>query len=337
MEYVGIHLKDKRKRMKRTVKKIIGVLILLSGIAIFFYPDYRNWKNQMEIQRIRAAPQKETQPVHTESDTEMGQNEQKDSMKEKGKTLEQKTTADTEKLFAAMQEYNNRLVIEGQDISDAWDFQRIPDVIADLNPDSDAVGYIELPDIELSLPIYIGATEKNMSRGAVVLTGTSMPIGGEATNSVIAAHRGWKGSPYFRDIDQLSVGSKIYIHNLWTELVYQVTGTEIIASTECSILEIKPRKDMITLFSCYPYMSPGTNYRLVVYCERVEGAEKKAEIQTSSVKDLIEKDLEEKGIATEEVFWETVSDREDFFRVMLPAGCILGIVVGILIYKVKKR
>ena len=107
-----------------------------------------------------------------------------------------------------------------------------------------------------------------MGKGAVVLTETSMPIGGDSTNCVIAAHRGWGGSPYFRDIDQLEVGSKVHIRNLWEDLSYQVTGTEIIPAIECSILNIQQGKDMVTLFSCYPYMSPGTKCRLVIYCER---------------------------------------------------------------------
>ncbi len=322
---------------------MIGILILAVGISIFLYPDYREWKNQREVSRIAKEFQKE------DESEDAGQGpERKESPDEESKASVKEDTEETEsrfgspELLAALQEYNLRLSTEGQDITDAWNFRQIPDAITALNGGSENIGYIEIPDISLSLPLYIGATEENMGNGAVVLTETSMPLGGENTNCVIAAHRGWGGSPYFRDIDQLKIGSEIHIHNPWEELVYQVTGTEIIPASECEILNIWPGKDMVTLFSCYPYMSPGTKYRLVIYCERSKKEETKeetSETQTqkgTEIKELAERELAEKGIIMEGNFSETISRKEDLLRILLPGACILLTLLFLLFRRKRK-
>lgn len=332
--------------MKRIIKTIIGVMILVTGISIFLYPDYIEWKTQREIHRITEEFQKDDMPdrMHQETEIKETPDEEKDTSSEEGITEdgEQDQMPGSKELFAAMQEYNTHLIMDGQDITDAWNFRQTPIDIAALNHGSDAVGYIEIPEISVSLPLYIGATEENMGKGAVVLTETSMPIGGDSTNCVIAAHRGWGGSPYFRDIDQLEVGSKVHIRNLWQELTYQVTGTEIIPATECSILNIRQGKDMVTLFSCYPYMSPGTKYRLVIYCEREStGDMKEYTLETqyptgTTVKELAEKELAEKGIVIEAGFTEVISRKEDLIRVILPSATIL-IAAAVILFHLKKR
>lgn len=77
-----------------------------------------------------------------------------------------------------------------------------------------AIGYIDIPDMDVKLPLYIGASEKNMALGAAILSETSMPIGGESTNCVISGHRGYRGAPYFKDIELLKKGSKVYYKSL---------------------------------------------------------------------------------------------------------------------------
>lgn len=328
------------------IKTIIGMLILVMGISIFLYPDYREWKNNREISRITEKTQSDDMPdgIHQETETKVNSEEEKETpSKEKiTENGEQDHKPGSAELLTALQEYNARLATEGQDITDAWNFRQAPVDVAALNDGSSVVGYIEIPEISVSLPLYIGATESNMSSGAVVLAETSMPVGGDSTNCVIAAHRGWKGSPYFRDIDQLKVGSRIHIHNLWEDLTYQVTGTEIIHATECSILNIREGKDMVTLFSCYPYMSPGTKYRLVIYCEREKNADTKEPMpetqhqKGTTVKELAENELADKGIVIGESFTEAISRREDLIRVLLPAACILLLLV-VSLFRLKRR
>ncbi len=329
---------QRQKGMRNKITKtVIGILILVTGIAIFLYPDYREWRNQREIQQI-------AEPLFTEEgdDRKLQRKENAEVGSEAQVGDKEISTSGSLDFLKALQEYNTHLYLEGQDITDAWNFRQTPVNIKELNHGSSVVGHIELPDISVSLPLAIGATESNMSSGAVVLTETSMPVGGRNTNCVIAAHRGWKGSAYFRDIDQLKIGSKIHIRNLWEKLTYQVTGTEIIHASECDILNIQEGKDMVTLFSCYPYMSPGTEYRLVIYCEReVKGntektVTKKFKEQGVTVKKLAEKELAGKGIVLENRFTETLAEKEDLLRVFLPVICIF-VTVLIIILRLKKK
>ena len=102
----------------------------------------------------------------------------------------------------------------------------------------------------------------------VFLAQTSIPIGGENSNSVIAGHRSWNGYKYFLDIELLEAGDLVYITNLWGTLTYRVTEIQIINPNEIDAILIRPGKDMITLLTCHPYGSGGL-YRYLVFCERV--------------------------------------------------------------------
>ena len=132
----------------------------------------------------------------------------------------------------------------------------------------DPVGYIEIPAMDVTLPLYLGASRAHMDDGATVLGQTSMPIGGNSTNCVIAAHRGWNGKAMFRDVELLQEGDLVYLTNLWETLTYQVTGISIIWPDEVEAVAIQPGQDMVTLLTCHPYIV-GT-YRYLVYCQRVE-------------------------------------------------------------------
>ena len=128
-------------------------------------------------------------------------------------------------------------------------------------------GVINIPALELEMPLYLGANEENMSAGAAVLSQTSIPIGGENTNSVVAGHCGYGGYDYFRHLDSLEVGDEIYITNLWETLTYKVSEIRIIDPSDIEAIRIQPERDLVTLMTCHPYASGG-RYRYLVYCER---------------------------------------------------------------------
>ena len=106
-----------------------------------------------------------------------------------------------------------------------------------------------------------------MALGAAVLTQTSIPIGGENTNSVIAGHRGYNGASYFRYIPDLQIGDEVVITNLWETLTYRVAETKIIAPNDVDEILIQDSKDRITLLTCHPYASGGKQ-RYLVICDR---------------------------------------------------------------------
>lgn len=315
------------RTMKNIKKYVMGVLFLLTGLLLFFYPDYKEWKNHksveaiMEgIETIQEEENHQNIPENTPEETEeMKTNKEDDADEDPQPVLQE--------LYEELKNYNIRLVTEGQHITDVWSFQQTPVNLAKWNQGSDAIGCLEIPDINLSMPLFIGATEKNMALGAVVLSETSMPVGGENTNCVIAGHRGWSGSPYFRDIDKLKGGSLVYLITPWEKMAYKVTGSEIIHETDCSILNIRQGKDMVTLFSCYPYMAIGTSYRLAIFCERTETEEitteetyLKADEEMTDivVSEIIKQDMEKKGIIIRDNPYQTFIDSEDTIRKVLP-------------------
>lgn len=128
-------------------------------------------------------------------------------------------------------------------------------------------GVISIPKMELEMPLYLGASYENMANGAAVLSQTSIPIGGNNTNSVIAGHRGWQGYDYFKQIELLETGDEVTITNLWGTLIYKVREIKIISPDDIESILIQPGKDMITLLTCHPYASGG-KYRYLVYCDR---------------------------------------------------------------------
>lgn len=133
--------------------------------------------------------------------------------------------------------------------------------------ENNVIGFIEIPSIDIKLPIYLGANEINMKKGAVHLTGTSYPIGGKNTNSVIAAHRGYYKTRMFRHINKINIGDTLYIKNYNGLLEYKATKIDIIKPTDLNKLTITDDKDMITIISCHPF--PHNYQRYAVYFERI--------------------------------------------------------------------
>ena len=123
--------------------------------------------------------------------------------------------------------------------------------------------------MDLTMPIYLGASDEHLAAGAAVLGQTSVPIGGDSTNAVIAGHRGWQGADYFRYIDLLQVGDEVTVTNLWEKLTYTVTEISIIQPHEVDKIRIQSDRDLLTLLTCHPYASGGRQ-RYVVVCERTE-------------------------------------------------------------------
>lgn len=172
-------------------------------------------------------------------------------------------------LYEAMQQYNESIYANGQSgLTDAWSYQQASFDLTAYGVEDGAMGVISIPKMDVELPIYLGATYDNMAAGAVHLSQTSLPIGGENTNCVIAAHRGWYGAPFFRYIELLEVGDEVYITNLWETLTYRVSEIKVIKPNDINEILIQPGRDMLTLLTCHPYASGG-RYRYVVYCDRV--------------------------------------------------------------------
>ena len=171
-------------------------------------------------------------------------------------------------LLADLQKYNRQLYAEKQ--CNLTDLEACEAPAADLvayGIEDEIMGVLEIPAMELTMPVYLGASDAHLAAGAAVLGNTSAPIGGDNTNSVIAGHRGWKGADYFRHIDRLQVGDTVTLTNLWETLTYTVVDIQVIQPHEVDKIKIQPSRDLLTLISCHPYASGGRQ-RYVVCCER---------------------------------------------------------------------
>ena len=172
-------------------------------------------------------------------------------------------------LLAALQEYNRQLYAEKQ--CNLVDLEACEEPAADLTAygiEDEIIGVLEIPAMELTMPVYLGASDVHLAAGAAVLGNTSAPIGDDNSNCVIAGHRGWRGADYFRYIDRLQVGDTATLTNLWETLTYIVADIQIIQPHEVEKIKIQQGCDLLTLVTCHPYASGGRQ-RYVVYCERV--------------------------------------------------------------------
>ena len=173
-------------------------------------------------------------------------------------------------LLAALQEYNHQLYAEKQ--CNLVDLEACEEPAADLTAygiEDEIIGVLEIPAMELIMPVYLGASDAHLAAGATVLGSTSAPIGGANTNCVIAGHRGWRGADYFRHIDRLQIGDTVTLTNLWETLTYTVADIRIIQPHEVDKIKIQQGRDLLTLLTCHPYASGGRQ-RYVVCCERTE-------------------------------------------------------------------
>ena len=171
-------------------------------------------------------------------------------------------------LLTALQDYNRQLYVEKQ--CNLTDLEACEEPAADMTAygvADEIIGVLEIPAMELTMPVYLGASDAHLAAGAAVLGNTSAPIGGNSTNCVIAGHRGWKGADYFRHIDRLAVGDTVTLTNLWETLTYTVADVQIIQPHEVDKIKIQQDRDLLTLLTCHPYASGGRE-RYVVYCER---------------------------------------------------------------------
>ena len=149
------------------------------------------------------------------------------------------------------------------------DFEQVPGYYEALKIEGTSIiGYVKIDKIGVELPIYHGTSEQVLSRGVGHLEGTSLPVGGESTHSVMSAHRGLPSAKLFTDLDRLEIGDTFQITILDQLLTYQVDQIKVITPREIDDLQIVEGMDYCTLFTCTPY---GINtHRLLVRGIRIE-------------------------------------------------------------------
>ena len=239
--------------MKRNLMNILGIILIGIGTFVFLSPVFSSYKQQKNAdQEIEAF--------------------------EKAK----KVPKEKDPLYQEAVSYNQKIYKNGQSgLKDAWSYRTSPIRLKD---GKKRFGYIKIKKMDVKLPLYLGATLENMRKGAAIMGETSLPLGTKNSNCVIAAHRGYEGIPYFREIERLKVGDRVIIKNPWEKLTYRVEEIKIIQPDDSDQIKIQKGKDIVTLLTCHPYRGHG-RYRYVVYCIRDHG-QKIAEKKNSTIKDM---------------------------------------------------
>ena len=161
------------------------------------------------------------------------------------------------------------------------DYKNVPGYNETLSiTDNDMIGYVKIDRIGVELPIYHGTSEDVLNKGVGHLEGSSLPVGGENTHSVMSAHRGLPSSKLFTDLDRLEIGDTFQIIILDQVLTYQVDQIKIVEPKDVFDLQIIEGGDYCTLFTCTPY---GVNtHRLLVRGVRIETIKEKPIIYVSN-------------------------------------------------------
>lgn len=189
------------------------------------------------------------------------------------KKVEEMEQSDIDKLIAKAQSYNESLVKTDVVITDPFDPDNshrflLKEYESMLNVGNDLLCYVEIPCINVYLPVYHGTSDEVLKKGAGHIEGTSIPIGGTSTHSVIAAHSGLSTARMFSDLEKVTYGDVFYIHYLGKTISYKVDKITVVDSDDTSQLYIEKGKDYSTLLTCTPY---GINdHRLCVRGVRTE-------------------------------------------------------------------
>ena len=252
---------------------LLGLIMLVVGLGILFYPLASDMLAQIEVRNALTELYSLEDSVSDDAEDDGTSSDDASASSSIGNATDAEKAANEtyQKLVAY-----NELVRTGEagDINDPFGFSSSD--LADWGLPDGIVGQIDIPAMGVSLPLYLGATSANMRLGAAVVAGTSVPLGEEDSNCVIAAHRGYSGQAMFRDIEKLELGDLITITTPWDTLVYEVVSTQVVTPDDVEAVGVQAGRDLITLLTCHPY---GYNsYRMLVFCERVD-----AEPQTTTL------------------------------------------------------
>ena len=248
----------KKKWMSRLMTLLI-VVVFVAGLSFLLYPTVSNLWNQAHQSRAIATYTEQVEKLDDSSNKEM---------------------------LKAARKYNKELLKK----ADHWKLSKKDkkkyESLLDVSG-TGIMGYIEIPKIDCSLPVYHGTDEGALQIAIGHLEGSSLPVGGKSSHCVLSGHRGLPSARLFTDLDQMEEGDTFILNILGHKLAYEVDQIKVVLPEEMSDLEIQDGKDLCTLVTCTPY---GINtHRLLVRGHRVKYVETKVQEQkevSKSKKDI---------------------------------------------------
>ena len=237
--------------MKKNIKFIAIGLLMLAGLSLLLYPLVSNtWNNYRQTQLIS-------------------------SYEEAIVVADEKGQIDYESEVLTANTYNTNLlpcILPDSFATAEAAEEEDEEYMSCLNLNGDGImGYVQIPKIGIKLPIFHGTSDEVLQIGAGHLEGSSLPIGGESTHSVLSAHRGLPSASLFTDLDLMKEGDHFYINVLDETLAYEVDQILTVEPEDTTALAVEDGKDLVTLLTCTPY---GVNtQRLLVRGHRVDYVE----------------------------------------------------------------
>lgn len=241
-----------KEKKKKSFSTIILIVILIVGLILLLYPTVSDYWNSFHQTRAIASYTQSVEQVDSEEYDKFLANAQAYNQTLLGKEL---------RFFLSEEEtetYNSLLDVTGTGI----------------------MGYIEIPKIECTLPIYHGTDEGVLQVAIGHIEGTSLPVGGSSTHCVVSGHRGLPSAKLFTELDELVKGDLFMLRVLDEVFTYSVDQILIVEPDDVSALEIERGKDLCTLVTCTPY---GINtHRLLVRGHRVENLKETSVIRVTA-------------------------------------------------------
>lgn len=239
--------------MRKNFRKILSMMVIIAGVVLLFYPFMSEYLFEHRIDSEINTYQKAVHEISSEIYEQMMMDAQ---------AYNKKLTQSKVKLtdpFVETDETSGHMVYEEL-----------------LNLDRTGImGYIEIPAISVYLPVFHGTSSVTLERGAGHLKGTSLPIGGESTHSVLTGHTGMNKARLFTDLTELEAGDMFFVHVLGNTLAYEIYEIDIVLPEDISKLGIRQGEDIVTLVTCTPYSI--NTHRLLVHGKRADCSEEKYE------------------------------------------------------------
>ena len=240
------------KKNKNRITTVLLALVFLAGLSLLLYPTVSDYWNSFHASRAVAAYAQEVADLNGE---------------------------EYDRLLAAARDYNARVAQRSNTFAlteeEAAEYQSL------LNMDGTGImGYIEIPNIKLSLPIYHGTEESVLQIAVGHLDWSALPVGGEGTHCVLSGHRGLPSAKLFTNLDQLREGDTFTLRALDEVLCYEVDQIRVVEPQDTDALLPEPGQDLCTLVTCTPY---GVNtHRLLVRGHRIENPDSADAIRVTS-------------------------------------------------------
>ncbi len=267
--------------MWKKIVTIMATLMLVAGLGLFMFPIVSNF---VGTQIANAETEKFETQIETVIDNgttfeEALEKKQIDTegypIDESGKRTSKTPIVfkpDLDRLRADSLAYNEDLKKnQGSLLVDEYSYIEPSLNLYEYGITDGIYGYVSAPSIDMKLPIYLGANNANMSYGAAHMTYTSLPLGGERTNTVLAGHTGYVGRVFFDNLRNLQIGDEVILRNYWENLSYKVVETKICKPDESGDCFIRSDADMLTMITCIK--GDGKDFdRYYVLCKREQGA-----------------------------------------------------------------